>query len=223
MTIQLSPSTLSLYQECPRCFWLHINEKIHRPRGIFPTLPGGMDNVIKVYFDKYREKGSLPPEIDGKVTGNLMTDASLLSKWRDWRTGLRFYDKDRDALLRGALDDCLIDEGYYIPVDYKTRGYPPTTEDSKKFYSTQLNCYSLLLNENGYKTRDFAYLIFYYPKLVGEQGIVEFWVDTIKLETDAETAREIFKKAIDLLKSAIPERHSNCEYCGWLENFLNSD
>ncbi len=223
MTIQLSPSTLSLFRECPRCFWLHINERIHRPRGIFPTLPSGMDNAIKAYFDKYREQHSLPPEIDGKVSGNLMADMAILNKWRDWRTGLRFYDKSRDALLRGALDDCLVDSGYYVPIDYKTRGYAPRKEDIKEYYTLQLNCYSLLLRENGYETKDLAYLIFYYPKSVSERGIVEFFVDTIQLETDTEMARITFNRAIDLLKSPVPARHSNCEYCLWLESRMDFD
>lgn len=223
MTIQLSPSTLSLFQECPRCFWLHINEKIHRPRGIFPSLPAGMDNVIKDYFDKYRATGSLPPEIEGEVTGTLMQDKPLLNKWRDWKTGLRFYDRTRDVLLRGALDDCLVDEGYYIPIDFKTRGYPATLEDAKKFYAMQLNCYCLLLEENGYKTKGLAYLVFYYPHLVSENGMVKFSVETIMLETDTEAARSLLNDAITLLESPVPPRHSNCEYCMWLENLISFD
>src|SRR3989344_3937655 len=67
-TIRLSPSTgLNLFRDCPRCFWLHYNKNVHRPRGIFPSLPGGMDLVLKDYFDQFR--GSLPPELEGKVRG----------------------------------------------------------------------------------------------------------------------------------------------------------
>ena len=102
---RISPTTgLNLFRDCPRCFWLHYNERVHRPRGIFPSLPGGMDLVIKKHFDKFR--GSLPPEIDNKVEGKLVPDLGLLNKWRDWRTGLEYYDKERDAVLFGALDDC---------------------------------------------------------------------------------------------------------------------
>jgi len=69
--LRLSPSTLNLFIDCPRCFWLHINKRIHRPRGIFPSLPSGMDNVIKTYFDKYRKKGELPPELQNQVKEKL--------------------------------------------------------------------------------------------------------------------------------------------------------
>src|SRR3990172_537291 len=64
---QLSASTLKLFQECPRCFWLHINKKIERPRGPFPSLPSGIDRVLKAYFEAYRKSGTLPPLIQGKL------------------------------------------------------------------------------------------------------------------------------------------------------------
>ena len=30
-------------------------------------MPGGMGGVIKLYFDKYRKLGKMPPELEGKV------------------------------------------------------------------------------------------------------------------------------------------------------------
>lgn len=216
---RLSPTTgLSLFKECPRCFWLHYNKNIHRPRGIFPSLPSGMDLVIKDYFDKYR--GKLPPDIEGKVEGQLVADLKLLNKWRDWRTGLEYYDKERDAVLFGALDDCLAKDALYIPLDYKTRGFPVKEGDSEKYYQTQLDAYSLLLSENGYPVKDFAYLIYYYPKEVKENGVVDFNVKPIKINTDLTRAKKTFEDAVDFLKGVIPKEHSDCEYCSWINDRL---
>jgi len=61
--IRLSPSSLNLFLECRRCFWLDKNKGIKRPRGIFPSLPSGMDSVIKKYFDSYRLNSDMPPEM----------------------------------------------------------------------------------------------------------------------------------------------------------------
>lgn len=122
--IRISPTTgLNLFKNCPRCFWIHYNKEVKRPRGIFPSLPNGMDLVIKKYFDQYR--GKLPPELKGKVTGRLMPDLALMEKWRNWRTGFEYQDKKLGAVLFGALDDCLLDGGRYIPLDYKTKGSAP--------------------------------------------------------------------------------------------------
>src|SRR3989338_11003595 len=90
---KLSPTTgLSLFRECPRCFWLRYNEKVHRPDTIFPSLPGGMDRIIKEYFDTFRLKSQLPPEIAGTVSGRLVENQELLDSWRNWRQGLVFND-----------------------------------------------------------------------------------------------------------------------------------
>jgi hypothetical protein len=212
---KLSPSTLNLFIECPRCFWLHINKGVKRPKGIFPSLPGGMDTVIKKYFDKYRVRGLLPPEIDDRVSGKLFDDIKILEKWRDWRsTDLCYEDETLNASLSGALDDCIVDNGYYIPLDYKTRGYE-LKDDPRTYYQNQLDCYCLMLESRGYKTKGISYLIYYYPKEVREKGIVEFIVEPIKIETNVKTAREIFEKAITVLNKALPNSSSECEYCGW--------
>lgn len=219
--IRLSPSTLSLYKECPRCFWLQLNEKVQRPRGIFPSLPGGMDIVIKKYFNKYR--GFLPPELDGKIDGVLLEDLSLLNKWRNWRTGLEYYDKKRDAVLFGALDDCLVIKNLklkiknycHIPLDYKTRGFPPRDGDSEIYYQHQLDAYTLMLAENGYKVSNYAYLVYYFPKEVGENGVVKFEVKPVKVNTDIDRARKVFQDAVDLLNGKLPKEHSMCEFGLW--------
>jgi CRISPR/Cas system-associated exonuclease Cas4 (RecB family) len=218
--IRLSPSSLNLFLECPKCFWLEQREGIHRPAGPFPSLPGGMDIVIKKYFDRYRLKEKLPPEIEGKVEGKLFPDLEVLNQWRNWRTGLRFHDKDTEAILVGALDDCLIHEGFYIPVDYKTRGFD-LKEDSTQFYQNQLNCYSLLLESNKLPQLSFAYLIYFIPKEVKESGVVKFNIEVKKVKTDPEAALKVFHEAVALLKGTMPKSHSECKFCVWKDGLFN--
>ncbi|MBI4441132.1 hypothetical protein HY639_03120 [Candidatus Woesearchaeota archaeon] len=71
MTYQLSPTSLDMYNDCPKCFWLKMNKKIDRPDTPFPSLPSGMDKVIKRHFDAYRQQHLLPPELEG-IDGKLM-------------------------------------------------------------------------------------------------------------------------------------------------------
>ncbi len=63
MAFKLSPSSLSLMNECQRCFWLTQHKIWKRPSGPFPQLPNGMDRVLKQHFDKFMKLGKLPPEI----------------------------------------------------------------------------------------------------------------------------------------------------------------
>ena len=214
--IKLSPSTISLFMECPRCFWLQFNKNIHRPRGIFPSLPGGMDGVIKKYYDTYRRQGKLPPEVDGKLTGKLFDDEKLLKSWQSNWEGIKYFDKDLNALMKGVLDDCLVDGDIYIPLDYKTRGYD-LKEDSTSYYQHQLDIYCYLLAKNGYKITNYAYLVYYFPKAVKENGLVEFNVEPKKVDTDIKHAEQLFKEAVACLKGPEPKRDADCscEFCNW--------
>ena len=180
-------------------------------------MPGGMDLVIKEYFDDYRKKDKLPPEIDNKVKGKLFSDLDLLSKWRSWRaTNLIYEDKTQNVILSGALDDCLVDGDCFIPLDYKTRG-SELKEDPRAYYQTQLDCYCLMLESSGYKTNGIAYLIYYWPQKVKENGMIQFHVEPIKIETDMDSAKDIVRNAAQLLSLDIPEPSSECEYCNLIE------
>ena len=210
---KLSPSSLNMFLECPRCFWLEKVKGIKRPRGIFPSLPGGMDLVIKKYFDSFRLNRQLPPEVKGKIEGELFSDIKTLEKWRNWRnSNLRYEDKAANAILIGALDDCLVEAGYYMPLDYKTRG-SELKEDPRKYYQNQLDCYCLMLESSGFKTKGVAYLLYYWPLEVREGSIVKFHVEPIKIETDIASAKRIIQDAARLLSSAMPKPSPSCEFC----------
>ena len=228
--IVLSPSALNLFLECAKCFWLEKNRGIHRPSGAFPSLPSGMDSVLKKYFDKFRAEGQLPPEIKGKVEGKLLDDPKFLREWRINMKGIRWFDEELDAELMGALDDCLVDDGCYVPIDYKTRGWA-AKEDSHTYYQNQLNCYTFLLQKNGFKIKDFAYLLFYSPKEVlgdlavkppsGDLTAVLFNVEPRKVEVNPEAAYKVFKAAVKTIRGPQPATHSTCKFCSWGNDFLN--
>jgi len=220
--VYLSPSKLNLFQECPLCFWLHVVKGIHRPEGVSSTLPRGMDNLIKKYFDKYRALGKMPPEIEGKVQGKLLSDQQLLNNWRSnyKESSPKYFDKELNAYLFGALDECFVDGDYYIPVDYKTRGYD-LKENSLSYYQTQLDCYTFLLEAEGYKHLSFGYLIYYIPKQVIKNGIVQFKVEVHKLKTDPKRGYSVFRQAVECLRGPQPSSHSGCQFCSWGNDFAN--
>ncbi|MCH8329260.1 MAG: hypothetical protein IIB81_02615 [Nanoarchaeota archaeon] len=120
---KLSPSSLSLLKDCPKCFWLHFNKKIRRPAGIFPSLPSGMDKILKIHFDAFRDKGKLPPEIKELKDVKLFDNKELLEIWRNNFKGIQWKDKENN-LFRGAIDNLLKKGDKLIVLDYKTRGYP---------------------------------------------------------------------------------------------------
>lgn len=177
-----------------------------------------MDRILKVYYDGFRKKKKLPPELEGKVEGCLFDDLATLETWRNWRKGLTYKEECLGVTLTGALDECLVKGEYYIPLDYKTKGSAPNQGDAEKYYQNQLDCYCLLLESNKRPTCSLGYLIFYYPGEVRQQGVVQFQVEPIKIDTDPLRARETVENAVGLLGGDIPEE-GECEYCQYTGSF----
>ena len=212
--IILSATSLSLLRECPRCFYLQVKDGIRRPQGIPMPLYTKMDSLVKNYFDGFRVNGELPPQLEGLVEGRLFDNQDILRKWRNWRTGLSFIDKNAGAKIVSALDDCLVSEdGRFLPLDYKSKG--EIREDSHVFHQRQLDIYTWLLDENGYPTKDVGYLVFFAPQEVRNDNTIKFDIIPRRIETSKENAKELFYKAVNLLNGPMPEKHENCDYCRW--------
>ena len=216
MTYKFSPSSLSLLKDCPRCFWLHFNKNIKRPDSIFPSLPSGMDKVLKEHFDRFMKKGELPPELQ-KLNGEvkLFNNEELLKVWRSNFKGIQWTDK-KGNLIHGAIDNLLQKKNKLIVLDYKTRGFP-LKEDTHKHYQDQMDIYNFLLRKNGYATEDYTYLLFYHPHQVEENGHVCFNTDLVKIKVDIENAEKIFKKAVQVLENDIPASSEECGFCKWVQ------
>ena len=212
MPFKLSPSSLNLMKDCPRCFWLDKHKVWSRPSGIFPSLPNGMDRILKTHFDKFRDKGKLPPELNNHEhisDMKLFDDEELLKIWRNNLKGISWTDEEGN-ILHGAVDNILKKGKKLIVLDYKTRGFP-LKEDTHKTSQNQLDTYNFLLRKNNYETEDYGFLLFYMPKEVLETGEVIFNTELIKMKTNPKNAENIFKYAIKLLNSDCPK--DSCEWC----------
>ncbi|MBD3210697.1 hypothetical protein GF318_04930 [Candidatus Micrarchaeota archaeon] len=218
MPFRLSPSTLGLFTECPRCFWLDYVKNIKRPRTIFPSLPSGMDRLFKKNFDSYRKKGQLPPELCtvGKEV-SLFGDRSLLDVWRNNFRGISWADRDGN-ILRGAVDDVLQKGDKLIVLDYKTRGFP-LKDDTAKWYQDQLNTYTYLLRKNNYETEDYAYLLFYHPTGINDGGSISFQADLVTVDVNPLDAEKLFEKALETLNGPMPAPAEGCEFCRWATGY----
>ncbi|MEK6862921.1 MAG: PD-(D/E)XK nuclease family protein [Nanoarchaeota archaeon] len=216
MTLKLSPSSMKLVEECPKCFWLQVVKKISRPSGAFPSLPSGVDKMLKEHFDRFRDNNKLPPEIKELKDVKLFDNNELLKKWRNNLKGIEYYDKENDVLLHGAVDNLLTKDNKLIVLDYKTRGFA-LKEDTAHYYQDQLDIYNFLLRKNGYETEDYSYLLFYLPEMVMESGEFKFKTELIKMKVNVEHAELLFKKAVEIVKGDCPDKGKDCVFCNWRE------
>lgn len=224
---KLSPSALSKFKACPRCFWLERTQSLPTPRGIFPTLPGGMDRILKTWYDQHRGTPNLPPEIM-QVPGKLFADQLLLEQWRSWRTGLQAKISST-VVVSGALDDLLYDAStnLYHVLDYKTRGSAPNPGATEEYYSTQGDSYALMLQANKLPPGPAAYFVYYWPERALEEGSrdtplnlqsFEFKSQVVKIPAQPERAKKLALQAAQCLEGKLPDPSPTCQLCPYVQD-----
>lgn len=207
--IRLSPSKLNLFRDCPRCFWLSVVKGIDQPRGPMPTILIGLDSVIKNYFQRYREKGELPPIIQGRIEGKLVKKPLSF---------IKFADSSINAIMSGKLDECIILKGgLYAPLDHKSGGR--FVEAVHPAFQMQMDSYTFLLESNGYPIAGKAYLVYYFPTDGELHNGFPFEVDIKEVETDPSRALDLFRKAVEIARAPSPPPNGKrCAFCRWRES-----
>jgi hypothetical protein len=209
---RLSASKLSDFRENPRGFWLSENCGLARPRGIFPSLPGGMDRTLKKRADICRSEGKFPTELAdlAKKGFKLYGDQANLDKLREWQSAPKWTDPETGCSMIFGVDDLLVDpDGLVVPIDYKTKAGEADEAYGRRYYGLQLDVYRLLLGEAaGLAMAEVGVLAFYSPSMVvgGSAHAIEiaFNATPVVLETDPERAIEAFRACIECLRGPIP-------------------
>lgn len=215
--VRISPTSLNLYLECPRCFWLQLNLGIKRPEQPSSTLPNGIDLTLKNYFDYWRINGGFPPILKNKLNYKLLANQATISYFRS--RNFQWYDKETGAYLTGILDDALdLGNDIIVPLDNKTRGFPPT--ETHFAHIIQMSVYTLLLLENNFKTLNLAYLIYWYfnHKNMELENPLAFNILVEEVKTDPEKVKAVFREAVNVLKKDLPPVNNDCSYCQYVEN-----
>lgn len=228
--INLSPNSLNLYLECPHCFWLDKKLGVKRPPPYPYALNAAVDVLLKEEFDAYRKRNETHPLLlENNIKAKLFQNQKLLDQWRDNFQGIRYYDKDLEASLFGAVDDVLefSAEGgsasdrenskLLAPLDYKSTGSRVANVYDR--FQLQMDSYTFLLEKNGYKTKRKGYLAFYIVDK--DKGFIDrlpFRKEIHEIETNPLDIYEIFKDAVTLLKNDAPPPHSqDCPFVKWMK------
>lgn len=220
--LKLSPSSLNVYLECPRCFWLRFVKGIKRPEGPASTLPSGVDYTLKNHYDSWRAEG-LPPELESFLKGKarLLRDQALANEMRRIGYGVSL---GQDVWFGGALDDALeLGDGAIVPLDNKSKGFPPY--DPHWTHVAQMSGYTLILQEKGLKTRPIAYLAHWFldHKHMVPENPLKFRIRVDAVKTDPERIRAKIFEAAAALEGPMPEPGSKsgrfgteaCAFCAY--------
>ncbi|MBI2617021.1 hypothetical protein HYW55_02745 [Candidatus Gottesmanbacteria bacterium] len=208
--IWLSHTGIESLNRCPRCFWLQYKKDIRQPEGIVSRLANRFDVVMKGYFNQFREKNTLPPLIQGKISGRLQNP--FQEKY--------FVTLNDSYGFLGKLDECIVTEsGEYIPVDFKTSSSDPRNRETLSAYQSQIDDYLFVMQQNGRSIGNFGYLIYIYP----EDGVdlhnqFPMVIHVAKLSGDPQKTSKRIKDAIEVLEHPMPSSSPSCPFCNWYDS-----
>jgi hypothetical protein len=204
--------------------------KIERPRGIFPSLPGGMDRVAKSYVDACIAGGHPVHWLNDLPGAAAHSDRKLISKIQNWKTGLRceVQTPQGPVAVSGALDEVIVwENGTFSPWDYKTKGSEPESlakaeADSRKYYGHQLDVYSLMMQDGiGWKLNPDGIFTYLWPAATDLQAddawFVQFAHMNVAIDIDPARGVDLVKRATACVSSATePASSEDCDMCNWL-------
>lgn len=214
----LSASKLNVLNECPRCFWdLNAAKSEVRAKTPFPSLPNGIDRVLKGYADRFR--GQPHPLLAGQIEPEpvLWGTSEQITKLRHWNSGLKTIVETAHgaASIIGALDDLLVwpGTGLHASLDYKTKGDRPK-DDGAQYYQTQIDIYDLLLARNRMPSSSVGYLLYAWPTDLTDGAGIAFEYQLYQLTARQDRAVELIQKATSILAGDRPEASSpGCPHC----------
>lgn len=224
----LSNSKLSLLagsDGCPRCFFDHNKLKLERPKGIFPSLPGGIDDRMKAYFDQYR--GSLPPILKGFLPGVLWGDADKIRKVRHWRSNVSplIPTPNGTVSLIGAFDDILErEDGFLSIIDGKSRGSVPDAGYAEKYGQVQADLYNLQMKMGGMNPHPETFFVYFTPQEFDSEYTlpdvlpIKFDVTVQMVIAHPEDGMDLIMRATDILAGERPASDPRCAHCSWAKS-----
>lgn len=233
----LSPTMIDMYRQCRRCAYDQYAMQLKRPRGIYPTLPNGIDAVLKKYTDGFR--GSLPPQLSHLEGHIVHPEQSLLNTLREWNGLKVVYEVmvDRPTqgnpkrrvnhtlIVNGGIDELLLNStGEVVLCDFKTKDKEPPDDYADKYYKDTMDTYTWMLKQNGFKVADYGYLFYWWPKSVQADGSIQFACKTLHMQLSADNTEkkldEIGNSMPTISMEALqyrPKADSGCQYCEYIE------
>jgi CRISPR/Cas system-associated exonuclease Cas4 (RecB family) len=220
--IKISRSKLSLFLNCPRCFFLNYKNKIKQPDGFPFTLNNAVDELLKKEFDYYRLKQEPHPNFKENNIKAVPFKHAKIDEWRDsLHKGIRYQIPETNIEIFGGIDDVWIntETGNLMIVDYKAtskKGEVSLDADWQINYKRQVEIYQWLFRKNGFNVSNTAYFVYTNARKDVDRfdNQLKFKTSFIPYEGNASWIDNTIDDIRQCLGSNnIPEHGENCKYC----------
>jgi len=198
---------------------------LERPKGPFPSLPGGIDERMKHYFDGYR--GSLPPILKGLLPGKLWGQIADIKKVRSWQAnGKPLCPTPHGVVsLIAAFDDLLErNDGFLSIIDFKTRGSIPEAGYAERYSQSQADLYLVHLKLSGRNPHPETFFIFCTPHECDQDYTlpdcvpIRFDVTVQSVIAHYDDGMDLITEGAKILSGTRPDAGVNCAFCLWAES-----
>ena len=218
--IKLSRTQVSLFKECPRCFYMKHRYGIGTPGSPPFLLNSAVDGLLKTEFEIYRKNSEPHPLfIENKL--NFIPMNFDNEKWRN----IKFDYEKQNMILSGILDDLWInqDTNEIVLADYKATS---TQKDINIFitYKWQMDFYFWLLKKLNMKVSKNTYFVYanadrykdrFDCKMQFKMSIKKYEADDSWIE---KTLTDI-RNTLDFDKP--PNSYQDCKNCNYIKNINN--
>ncbi len=148
----------------------------------------------------------MPPILNGKINGQLAVGMPLTL----------YSDVGNGTVLWGRPDDYIeLEDSIIVVLDHKTASKTPTVIHPS--YRLQMDVYSHLLKEMGYKTTNKAFLAYFTPDDCDLHNGMKINCSIIEVTTDPTHVVDLMGIAHEILNGAMPDPGEHCEFCRWAE------
>ena len=223
---KLSRSKISLFLECPRCFYIDNKLGTKRPPGFPFNLNSAVDALLKKEFDVHRADKTSHPLMEAYGVDAVPFDDERMDAWRDaLKRGVEYKHPETGFPMSGAVDDIWVKpNGELIVVDYKaTSKEGSITELDQEWhigYKRQIEVYQWLLRKNGFAVSNTAYWVYANASTDRKafDGQLEFEITLVPYEGDdswIDSTLLDIKACLD--SSELPKPSADCDYCAYRE------
>lgn len=224
---RLSRSKISLFMECPRCFYIDNKLGTKRPPGFPFNLNSAVDALLKKEFDVHRANGTTHPLMKVYKLDAVPFADDRMDAWRDaLKRGVEHVHRETGLTISGAVDDVWArPNGELIVVDYKATSKDGSItsldQDWHIGYKRQIEIYQWLLRRNDLKVSNTAYWVYANATKDKEafDGQLEFEITLVPYEGDDSWVEETLRLIKTCLESGeLPEPAADCDYCKYRES-----
>ena len=219
---KLSRSKISLFLNCPRCFYLDRRLGIGRPPGFTFNLNSAVDALLKKEFDLHRAKEKAHPLMEKYGIDAVPFQDPRMDEWRDsLRGGIQYLHKETNLLLTGGVDDVWVNpKGELIIVDYKSTSKKEEVNldaDWQIEYKRQMEIYQWLFRKNDFAVSKTGYFVYCNGVTDKEafDGKLEFDIKIIPYTGDDSWIEGTIFEIKKCLDGEMPEAHPDCDYCNY--------